>query len=156
MLTISTVGLSVAVSTISLRYSEALLRICPYPESDDVDIAKRFNLEYRAADACASPYLQLAMMVYAGLEGLRENLPPPPITTGDPGDLTLAERERLGIAPLPRSLEEALAALQEDESAMAWLGPVLSEAYVMHKRGELGMTVGQDIDQLCQTYARAY
>ena len=147
---------SATFANLADRDREALLRICPYPESDDVDIAKRFNLEYRAADACASPYLQLAMMVYAGLEGLLENLPPPPITTGDPGDMTLAERERLGIAPLPRSLEEALAALQEDESAMAWLGPVLSEAYVMHKRGELGMTVGQDIDQLCQTYARAY
>ena len=63
------------------RDREAMLRICPYPEG--ADIARRFNIEFRAADASASPYLQLGMLVRAGLDGIRNELPCPHITTGD-------------------------------------------------------------------------
>ena len=63
------------------RDREAMLRICPYPEG--ADIARRFNIEFRAADATASPYLQLGMLVRAGIEGIRNELPCPHITTGD-------------------------------------------------------------------------
>jgi len=52
------------------RDREALLRICPFPETGDVDVARRYNLEYRGADAAASPYLQLGMLVFAGLDEL--------------------------------------------------------------------------------------
>ena len=147
---------SASFANLAERDREALLRICPYPDIEGVDIAKRFNLEFRAADACASPYLQLGMMVHAGMEGLRDNLPAPPITTGDPGDMAPTEREQLGIAPLPRSLEEALASLETDTAAMTWLGPMLSEAYLIHKRGEIAMAAGKDVDELCRIYARAY
>ncbi len=70
------------------RDREALLRICPVPEAEGVDVAKRFNVEYRAADATGSPYLQLGMIVRAGLSGLRDHLPVPTITSGDPGKFT--------------------------------------------------------------------
>ena len=39
---------------------------------------------------------------------------------------------------------------------MGWMGPVLSEAYLMHKRGEISMTAATDMDELCRIYARAY
>jgi len=121
-----------------------------------IDVAKRFNIEYRAADATASPYLQLGAMVRAGLEGIRRKLPPPRISSGDPGDLTPQERAAHGIGELPASLGEALDALEADRIAMGWLGPSLSRAYLMHKRGEIAMTEGQEVDELCSTYARAY
>ncbi|MGH6821293.1 MAG: glutamine synthetase, partial [Methylocella sp.] len=138
------------------RDREALLRICPFPEIEGVDIAKRYNLEFRAADATASPYLQLGMLVYAGLEGLKDKLPVPYLSSGDPGELSAEERANRGIGDLPRTLEEALVALEADAQAMNWLGPVLSKAYLMHKRGELAMTANMDIDELCRIYARAY
>ena len=138
------------------RDREALLRICPVPEAEGVDVAKRFNVEYRAADATGSPYLQLGMIVRAGLSGLRDHLPVPTITSGDPGKFTPEDRARMGVADLPRSLTEALDALEADTAAMAWMGPMLSEAYLMHKRGEVGMTAATDMDELCRIYARAY
>lgn len=147
---------SAAYTNLADRDREAMVRICPFPEMEGVDVAKRFNLEFRAADATASPYLQLAMIVRAGLAGIRARLPVPVITNGDPGDLSAEERERQGIADLPRSLTEALAALEADTEAMGWMGPVLSEAYLMHKRGEISMTEGTDMDELCRIYARAY
>ncbi|MGI3902299.1 MAG: hypothetical protein ACRYGP_04455 [Janthinobacterium lividum] len=138
------------------RDREALLRICPYPEVEGVDVARRFNLEFRAADATASPYLQLGALVRAGLDGIRRNLPAPHLTTGDPGDLTSDERRVRGIGVLPSSLGEALNALEADPAALDWLGPTLAEAYLMHKRGEIGMAEGQDLDALCALYAMAY
>lgn len=141
---------------LGLRDREALLRICPYPHADDVDPAPRFNLEFRAADAAASPYLQLAVLIRAGLQGLREKLPTPPITEGDPEALGEAKRREMGIHDLPRSLDEALAALEEDETVSGWLGPVLLEAYLQHKRGEMGMLAGRDEAEICRIYAEAY
>ena len=143
-------------ANIADRDREALLRICPYPEAGGVDVAERYNLEYRAADATASPYLQLAALVRAGLDGIRQNLGAPQISSGDPGDLSAEERAERGIADLPHSLGEALDALEADTVVTGWLGPVLTEAYLMHKRGEIGMAQGIDIDDLCRLYAKAY
>lgn len=138
------------------RDRESLLRICPYPEVDGLDIAGRFNIEYRAADATASPYLQLAALVFAGLEGVQNNLPMPHLSTGDPGELSQSERDRHGIGNLPRSLKEALDALEADEAAARWLGPQLTEAYLMHKRGEIQTAEDKNIDELVQIYVQAY
>ena len=143
-------------TNIADRDREAMLRICPYPKMEGVDIAKRFNLEYRAADACASPYLQLGALVRAGLEGLRQALPAPVLTTGDPGELSPEERQARNIGELPGSLGEALDALAADPVAIGWLGPVLGPAYLMHKRGEIGITEGTDLDALCALYAKVY
>jgi glutamine synthetase len=143
-------------ANLGLRDREALLRICPVPEISDVDPAPRYNLEYRAADAAASPYLQLAMLVWAGLEGMRDRLAVPTITDVDSGTLSDQRRAELGILDLPRSLGEALETLEADSKAMGWLGPVLSNAYLMHKRGEIGMVEGMDVAEMCQLYAQAY
>ena len=138
------------------RDREAMLRICPYPEVEGVDVARRFNLEFRAADATASPYLQLGALVRAGLDGIRRNLPPPHLSVGDPGDLSPDERRAYGIGELPSSLGEALHALEANTTALEWLGPTLAKAYLMHKRGEIGMAEGKGLDELCALYAKAY
>ena len=141
-------------ANVAERDREAMLRICPYPAG--VDAAKAFNVEYRAGDATASPYLQLGALVRAGLEGIRQALPAPRLTTGDLADRTPDERAALGVGELPASLGEALDALEADAVAMGWLGPELSRAYLMHKRGEIAMSEGRDLDELCADYARAY
>ena len=143
-------------TSLGLRDREALVRICPLPAAADVDPRPRFNLEFRAADACASPHLQLGVLVHAGLEGLRAGLPAPPILDRDPEALDEAERERLGVGILPRGLGEALDALEADAVALGWLGPVLAEAYLMHKRGEIALMAERDADEMLRVYAEAY
>ncbi|MFW5679053.1 MAG: glutamine synthetase [Pseudomonadota bacterium] len=135
---------------------EALLRICPYPLAADIDPAPRFNLEYRGGDAASSPYLHLAMLVFAGLAGIVDDLPTPTVTTEDPDGLGALGRAAKGIADLPRSLAEALDALEADATALAWLGPVLAEAYPMHKRAELQMVAERSEDDLVTLYAEVY
>jgi glutamine synthetase len=96
------------------------------------------------------------MLVFAGLEGLRAGLPAPPVSDTDPGTLPEAERARLGIGILPRSLSEALDALEADKTALGWLGPELARAYLMHKRGEIAMMAEHDADEMLRLYAEAY
>jgi glutamine synthetase len=141
---------------LGVRDREALLRICPVPDAADIDPAPRFNIEFRAADAAASPYLQLGMLVYAGLQGIRDGLPAPAIHDGDPEELSAERRAELGIQDLPRSLDEALQALEADEVALGWLGPTLSNAYLMHKRGELDMMKDRDPEDMLRIYTEAY
>ena len=138
------------------RDREALLRICPIPDAPDIDKAKRFNIEFRGSDAAASPYLQLGMLIFAGVEGIKRKLPPPALSSGDPGEMSETQRAFLDIRELPHSLPEALEALEVDRVATGWLGPELSKAYLMHKRGEFAMIEGADMAQLCHRYALVY
>ena len=61
-----------------------------------------------------------------------------------------------GVVELPGSLNEALDELETDTAALDWLGSVLGPAYLMHKRGEIAMTEGIELDELCRTYAKIY
>jgi glutamine synthetase len=135
---------------------EASLRICPVPRIGKSDPAKAFNIEYRPADATACPHLALGVMVRAGLEGIRAALPAPPLFSGDPAILSDADRDRLGLHPLPGSLMAALAALQADETVLSWFDPLAMETYVGMKRMEMKLA-GDNIDNaLCDRYARIY
>ena len=47
------------------------VRICPIYATAEDPAAAQFNVEFRVADAAASPYLALGVLVWAGLDGLR-------------------------------------------------------------------------------------
>jgi glutamine synthetase len=117
----------------------ASLRICPVSSSDPAR-ARKFNLEYRVADATASPYLALAMLVQAGLEGVREK----------------RQIELDNPRPLPTSLEAALALLEQTPAAAGWLGNDLLSAYLSFKRAEIRGLENLDEDEICRRYAAAY
>jgi glutamine synthetase len=145
---------SAAFNNLGLRDREATMRICPVRE--DVDVASSYNVEYRAADAAASPYLMLAALVRAGLQGLREELPAPEPTEEDLALRTEAELEARGLRRLPTSLAEALAALEADEVARSWWPPQLLDVYLKHKRGEIGLLEGLSAEEQAARYAEVY
>jgi glutamine synthetase len=138
------------------RDREASLRICPTVEFGGADVARQFHLEYRAADAAACPHLALGVLVRAGIEGVRNRLPAPPLFTGDPAGLSEAERQKLGLRRLPASLEEALAALLADETVSGWFSEAALETYVGLKRKELELVQDLEGDALCRRYAEVY
>jgi glutamine synthetase len=141
---------------LGLRDREALLRICPVPAAPDIDPAPRHNLEYRAADAAASPYLQIGMLAFAGLQGIRDGLSTPAITDQDPEALGPDRRRELGLQDQPRSLAEARDALEADPLATGWLGQELTRAYLMHKRGEAATAREFTAEETYRLYAEAY
>jgi glutamine synthetase len=138
------------------RNRETLLRIPPVVSLAGGDPAHQLHLEYRGADATANPYLALGAILRAGMDGLRAELPAPPILDRDPAQLEGAEAERFGVDALPASLEDALQELAGDDLARGWMGPLLYEAYVSVKRSELTATADMDLDELCGRYAAIY
>ncbi|WP_415182336.1 glutamine synthetase family protein [Phaeovulum sp.] len=145
-----------AWTTLGEKDREATLRICPTSEQPGYDPSRAFNMEFRAADATASPHLSLAVLIRAGLEGLRANLPQPPIAKGDPQAMTAAERERLGIHRLPGSLKEALDALNADPVVKGWFSPTFLECYFAMKQKEIEIVAGLEGQALCNRYATVY
>jgi glutamine synthetase len=145
---------SAAFNNLGLRDREAAVRICPVREDDDV--ARAYNVEYRAADAAASPYLLLAALVRAGLQGLRESLPPPEPTQEDLALRSETELEARGLRRLPTSLTVALAALETDEVARSWWPPQLFDVYLKHKRGEIALLEGLNEEEQARRYALVY
>ena len=136
------------------RNREAAVRIAPTYAGADPE--RQFNLEYRAADAAACPHLALAAIVLAGLEGIREKLPDPPLIAADPAEMRDEERARLGVRRLPGSLEEALDALEADEVARSWFPPLLLECYLSMKRTEIRLLDGAEPTEACARYLDVY
>jgi len=147
---------SAAWTTLGEQDREATLRICPTSARPGHDPARAFNMEFRAADATASPHLALAVLIRAGLEGLRGNLPQPPIAKGDPGEMTARERERLGIRRLPGCLPDALGALAADRVVKGWFSPTFLECYLAMKHKEIEIVESLEGQALCDRYAAVY
>jgi glutamine synthetase len=88
--------------------------------------ARQFNLEFRVADATASPYLALAMLVQAGLDGIRRQQ----------GDRCASPRR------CPTSLAEALTLLEAAKVAATGWERVLSGLCAVQARGDQGLETG--------------
>ncbi len=138
------------------RDREASLRICPIVTAGGGDPAAQFNLEYRPADATASPYLVLTAIIRAGLAGIEAGLPDPPIVDGDPSTMDEAARLTQGLHRLPQSLAAALERLEADATVRGWFAPEFIATYVGMKRKEIALVAGDDPAALCARYRAIY
>ncbi|MEM7195849.1 MAG: type III glutamate--ammonia ligase [Pseudomonadota bacterium] len=94
------------------------------------------RVELRSADSACNPYLGIAMMIAAGLEGIREKTDP-----GEPHRENLytkseAQRKRLGVKWLPRTLDEAVDAFEQDPLSRKVFGDAMYESWIEFKREE--------------------
>jgi glutamine synthetase len=94
------------------------------------------NVELKAADASANPYLAVGGLIAAGLDGLERGLEPPEPVEVDPATLDEREREARGLVRLPATQEEALDALAANDVLTGALGPVLAGSYLAVRRSE--------------------
>lgn len=92
------------------------------------------RLELRCPDPSCNPYLAFAVMLAAGLDGIRRQLP---LQEASEENLYLLENHReAGLKLLPSSLEEALECLQSDEVIKEALGHHVYERFIHAKRQE--------------------
>ncbi len=80
------------------------------------------RIEARNPDPAANPYLALAVMLKAGLDGIKNKLALPPAVDRNIYVMTEAEREENGIESLPASLKEAIECLKADPVICEVLG----------------------------------
>lgn len=147
---------SAAYTCLGEKNREATLRICPTLDLPGSNPAKQFNMEYRAADACASPHLSLAVVLMAGLEGIRAGLEQPPLVNSDPSDLSAQDQRKLGIRRLPASLSEALDTLAADKVVTSWFSKDFLDCYFAMKRKEIEIVGDLSPEDLCTRYASVY
>jgi len=146
---------SSAYACLGERNREAALRICSAPASAGDD-ARGFNLEYRVTDATANPYLALAVIIRAGLAGIRDGLPTPTLVNGDPSALSEQDRTRLGVARLPTSLAASLQALTADAEVRGWFPAPLLQTMLSVKAREAALAGSMTPEELCRRYAAVY
>jgi glutamine synthetase len=102
----------------------AMLRVLGQPGN-----AASYRIENRIGEPAANPYLYMASQILAGLDGIERRLEP-----GAPADAPYEGAAAL----LPRSLEEALAALRADACYRAGFGKMFVEDYFIRiKEAEL-------------------
>jgi glutamine synthetase len=94
------------------------------------------RIELRSPDPSCNPYLGLAVMLQAGLDGIERDLEAPEPVRENIYEFDEAKREEYGIDTLPGNLEQAVDALEADEVVMDALGEHVADKFVEAKRAE--------------------
>ncbi len=147
---------SAAFNNLGFRDREAAVRICPVSDVSDVAKAAQYNFEFRAGDAAASPYLQLAAIVHAGVQGVEENLAAPDATQEDLSLLSSTDLAAKGYVRLPQTLEAALERFSANDTVTSWFPGDFADIYVKHKQGEIAFLENMSEAEICQAYEEAY
>lgn len=124
-----------AGNTISWGYDnrECALRVASPFKGREMN---SINLELKASDGSSNPYLSLAALIVAGLDGVRRKLQPPAPALHDPDLLSASEKEESNIRPLPASQLDALLSLEADSVVTDVLGPLMTQAILLSRRAE--------------------
>lgn len=93
-------------------------------------------LEVRTADSAVNFYLGAALVLAAGLNGIRNELNPADPVNIDTYKVSEKELAGLGVRRLPWTLGEAVAAFEESSFVQKVLGAELHAAYAQLKREE--------------------
>ena len=94
------------------------------------------RIELRSPDPSCNPYLALAAMLHAGLDGIERGLDAPDPVRENIYEFDEETREEYGIETLPANLGEAVAALEADEVVRSALGSHVAEKFAEAKTAE--------------------
>ena len=97
------------------------------------------RVELRMPDPAANPYLALAVMLAAGLDGVETNADHREPVNTNIWEMSYREKRRLRIDDLPHDLNEALDELEKDDVIRAALGDAHRDAL---PRGEAAGVAG--------------
>jgi glutamine synthetase len=118
--------------------------------------AEAANLEVKAMDPAANPYLALGGIVAAGLDGIERDRSLPEPVAQDPASLSAARRRALGVRQLPASLGEAIRELEGSDVLREAMGDVLFGAFLATRRGEREVFEGVDPERAVAAHRWRY
>ncbi len=97
---------------------------------------QRARVELRCPDPACNPYLAFAVMLKAGLDGIKRRLPLPEPIEESIFQFDSTELRRRNIETLPSTLKEAIEELRQDEVIQEALGEIIYETFVEAKLEE--------------------
>ena len=92
--------------------------------------------ELRSPDPSCNPYLAFAVILKAGIDGIKNQINPGEPVSQNIYTMSKEEKKSLGIESLPSTLEEALLELDKDEVVKSALTDHILENYIEAKREE--------------------
>lgn len=114
------------------------------------------RVELRNPDPACNPYLALAAILTAGLDGVKNKIRPPAPTNKNIYHMQETQRRELGIFELPGSLKEAISELRNSGLAKEVLGDHIFEKYIEAKYNEWDdyrtMVTRWELDQYLTRY----
>ena len=113
----------------SMRNRSPMLRI---PERRGLGT----RVEHRVPDPAANPYLALAVMLAAGLDGIRTKADHREPVNENIWEMSHREKRRLRIDDLPQDLNEACDELEKNDVVTAALGDHIATQFLAAKRQE--------------------
>ncbi|CAI2599426.1 Glutamine synthetase [Apilactobacillus kunkeei] len=114
------------------------------------------RLELRSADASANPYLAIASVLEAGLDGLKNGIVPPKSVDRNIYRMDAQERKENEIVNLPDDLLDALEELSADETMKHALGSKIFNSYLAAKHLEYDAYRAQVSDWERNQYMEKY
>ena len=127
------VGYEAPVYVSWARYNRSALVRVPMPKKGKESSTR---IEYRAPDPACNPYLAYAVLLAAGLKGIRESYELGPELTENLYDMTPGEAAKAGHVVLPGSLAEAVDVMEGSELVHEALGEHVFEWFIKNKRAE--------------------
>lgn len=94
------------------------------------------RLELRSVDPSANPYLAMAVLLQAGLDGVRNEITPPAAVDRNIYVMNEEEREEAHIQDLPSTIHNAIKELRKDKVMIDALGQHIFSNFVEAKRLE--------------------
>ncbi len=94
------------------------------------------RIELRSPDPSCNPYLALAVMLQAGLDGIERRLTAPDPVRENIYEFDESTREEYGIDTLPANLGGAIDVLETDEVILDALGEHIAAKFIEAKRAE--------------------
>ena len=97
----------------------------------------RRHIEFRSGDNAANPFIFMTSLLAAGLDGIDHAAELPAPVSEDVGHLSTEAANESALVFLPRTLPEALDAVEADAVIGEALGPVVFGEFLKVKRSEL-------------------
>jgi glutamine synthetase len=118
--------------------------------------ADHANVELKVSDASANPYLALAVVIAAGVAGLREGADPGEPIQADPGRWSEQERAARGLGRLPTTPAEQEEALTGSKLLTAVLGEPLLGAFLAVRRSDAAWAADRSLDDVVAAHRWRY
>ncbi len=95
------------------------------------------NIEIKCVDSSCNPYLALAAIIAAGLDGIKRKAEPSEPIDSDPSTMSPDEQSKSQVKRLPTNLKDALRKLLHDALLMEVLGESLARTFITVKTSEV-------------------
>lgn len=114
------------------------------------------RVEVRSVDPAANPYMALATILQAGLDGIKNKLEAPAPVDQNIYEMNREEREAVGIEDLPSTLYTAIKAMKEDSAMKEALGDRIYRQFINSKSIEWDMYRMQVSEWEKEQYLKQY